>query len=506
MKNIASLTPANMKRVIVLPVLFALLYTLPFFLLSWKNIDSDTKTPQVSSPNVILILMDDMGYGDLECYGGGPYKMPNITRLAAEGMRFTNYYVAQAVCTASRASLLTGCYPNRIGVNGAFSPSSPIALNPEEETIASILKNKGYRTAMYGKWHLGQKAPFLPTSYGFDEFTGLPYSHDYWPVNYDGKPLDTTTQRGRWPVLRLIEGNTPGKAITNLDEAGQLTGLYTTKAVEFIKRNKKNPFFLYLAHPMPHVPLAVAPGFKGRSHTGLYGDVMTEIDWSVGEIMKALEATGLTKNTIIIFTSDNGPWLTYGNHGGNTGGLREGKGTAWDGGVKVPMLMKWPGHIQPGTVCNNLAASMDILPTLASICKAKQPVKKIDGVEITSLLQNKPGANPRDEFVYYYDRCSLKGIRKGYWKLVFPNNSQTYKKITAVNNDGWPGTYASTQVQLALYDLRSDPGETLDLKERYPEVVAQLTTIADKYRKEIGDDLTKEPGSEIRPAAKVNLR
>jgi arylsulfatase A-like enzyme len=475
-------------------------------IICWQNAASQTQKKQTNAPNIVLILMDDLGYGDLECYGGAPYKMPNITKLAAEGMRFTNYYAAQATCSASRASLLTGCYPNRIGISGALSPSSEIALNPEEETIASILKNKGYQTAMYGKWHLGQKAPFLPTSYGFNEFLGLPYSHDYWPVNYDGKPLDTTTVRGRWPVLRLIEGITPGKSLDNLDDISQLTTLYTQKAVSFINKNKSNPFFLYLAQPMPHVPLAVSNKFKGKSTEGLFGDVMEEIDWAVGEIVKALEANGLSKNTVLIFTSDNGPWLTYGNHAGNSGGLREGKGTAWDGGVKVPMIIKWPSQIKAASVCNNLMASMDILPTIASICNAKLPAKKIDGINIVSLLKNVSGVNPRDEFAYYYDRCSLKGIRKGQWKLVLPNNSQTYKKITAIKNDGWPGTYASENVKLALYNLRTDPGETLDVQDMFPEKVKALTQIADRYRKEIGDDLTKQIGSEIRPAARVNIK
>lgn len=457
------------------------------------------------SPNVILIFMDDMGYGDLECYGGFPYHTPNINNLAKDGMRFTNFYVAQAVCSASRSALLTGCYPNRIGISGALSPSAQIALNPEEETIASLLKRKGYKTAMFGKWHLGQQVPYLPMNYGFDEFVGLPYSHDYWPVNYDGTPLDTSTQRGKWPVLRLIEGNNFTKPIRNLDDAATLTTLYTEKSVDFIKRNKNNPFFLYLAHSMPHVPLAVSAKFKGKSGAGLYGDVMEEIDWSIGEVMKALDANGLSKNTIIIFTSDNGPWLTYGNHGGNTGGLREGKGTAWDGGLKEPMIIRWPAQIKGGTVCNNLVASMDLLPTIVNICGAKQPVKKIDGVDVISLLKQQSGANPRDEFVYYYDRCSLKGIRKGQWKLVFPNISQTYKRTSAIGYDGWPGKYASDSVKLALYDLRSDPGETLDVKEKFPEIVQQLTAIADRYRNEIGDDLTKHPGTEIRPAAIVKV-
>ncbi len=462
-----------------------------------------TGTKKGSTPNVILILMDDMGYGDLECYGGFPYHTPSINKLAAEGMRFTNFYVAQATCSASRSAFLTGCYPNRIGISGALAPNAEIALNPEEETIAELLKDKGYKTGMVGKWHLGQKPPFLPMSHGFDEFYGLPYSHDYWPVNYDGTPLDTTTGRGKWPVLKLIEGNTAVKPVTNLTEAGTLTSSYTERAIDFIKRNKSNPFFLYFAQPMPHVPLAVSDKFKNKSGAGLFGDVMMEIDWSVNEIMKTLDALKLAQNTIVIFTSDNGPWLTYGNHAGNTAGLREGKGSAWDGGVRVPFIIRWPGQIKPASVCNNLAASMDILPTIAAICGAKQPVKKIDGVNITPLLKQEPGVNPRDEFVYYYDRCSLKGIRKDNWKLVFPNVSQTYKRPSAIGYDGWPGRYASDSVRLALYDLRTDPGETLDVKEKFPEVVKQLTEIADRYRKEIGDDLTKQVGTEIRPAARV---
>lgn len=455
-------------------------------------------------PNVILILMDDMGYGDLECYGGFPYHTPAVNKLAAEGMRFTNFYAAQATCSASRSAFLTGCYPNRIGINGALSPSAEIALNPEEETIANILRDAGYKTGMVGKWHLGQKPPFLPLSYGFDEFYGLPYSHDYWPVNYDGTPLDTTTIRGRWPALKLIEGNKQVKTIANLQDAATLTTNYTERAVNFIRRNKSNPFFLYFAQPMPHVPLAVSDKFKNKSGAGLFGDVMMEIDWSVGEIMKTLDELELTKNTIVIFASDNGPWLTYGNHAGNTAGLREGKGSAWDGGVRVPFIVHWPGHIAPASVCNNLVASMDLLPTLAGICGAKLPLKKIDGVDFISLINREPGANPRDEFVYYYDRCSLKGIRKGHWKLVFPCVSQTYKKPGAVGFDGWPGRYSQDSVTLALYDLRTDPGETYDLKDKYPELVKQLSDIADRYRREIGDDITKQTGTEVRAAARVS--
>ena len=311
-----------MKKIIVVTICSLMIAT--FFMSGRFN--THEKVTAKGKPNIIFILMDDLGYGDLGCYGGFPYKTPNINKLAANGMRFTNFYAAQAVCTASRASFLTGCYPNRIGISGAFSPSWPIALNPEEETIAKLLKQNGYKTGMYGKWHLGQKAPFLPLSYGFDEYVGLPYSHDYWPVNYDGTPLDTTTHRGKWPILRLIEGNTPGKTITTLDDAATLTGMYTAKAVSFIQKNKNNPFFLYLAQPMPHVPLAVSAKFKGKSGAGLFGDVMEEIDWSVGQIIQTLREEGIAENTLVVFTSDNGPWINYGNHAGSTGGLREGKG------------------------------------------------------------------------------------------------------------------------------------------------------------------------------------
>jgi arylsulfatase A-like enzyme len=483
-------------------IALALVFTVAFLGSFKKPINNKKGSP----PNVILILMDDMGYGDLECYGGFPYHTPSINSLAAGGMRFTNFYAAQGVCSASRSSFLTGCYPNRIGINGALSPYAQIALNPSEQTIASLLKAKGYKTGMIGKWHLGQKAPYLPLSYGFDEYFGLPYSHDYWPVDYDGKPADTSTQRGKWPQLHLIEGNNPGRAITNLDDAATLTTMYTERAVGFINKNKSHPFFLYLAHSMPHVPLAVSGKYKNKSGTGLYGDVMEEVDWSVSEIMKALKANGLTKNTIVIFTSDNGPWLTFGNHAGNSGGFREGKGTAWEGGVRVPFIVSWPEQVKGGAICNNMVASMDILPTLMDICGANQPQKKIDGVNFLPLLKEVPNSNPRDEFVYYYDRCSLKGIRKGQWVLTFPCVSQTYKRASAIGNDGWPGKYASDSVRSALYDLRTDPGETLDVKEKYPEIVQQLSQVADRYREEIGDDLTNHVGTEIRPAAKVSLK
>lgn len=466
-----------------------------------QPIQAQTKQPQTTTPNVVLIFMDDMGYGDPESYGGYPYHTPNLNKLAASGMRFTNFYAAQAVCSASRAALLTGCYPNRVGISGALMPWSNVALHPSEETIASILKQKGYKTGMIGKWHLGAKAPYLPTSYGFDEYLGLPYSNDMWPVGFDGKPItDTGSKKSKYPTLQLLDGFNPVMPINTLEDQAKLTTLYTERAVKFIGNNKNKPFFLYLAHSMPHVPIAVSNKFKNKSGAGLFGDLMMEIDWSIGEVMKALEKNGLTKNTLIIFTSDNGPWLTFGNHAGSSGGLREGKGSAWDGGVKVPCIMSFPGVIASGTVCNNLAATMDVLPTIAALTKSNLPKNKIDGVTILSLLKQEPQANPRDHFVYYYDNNSLKAIRQGKWKLVFPHQSQTYK-ATDMGKDGFPGKYASVPVPMALYDLSTDPGETLDVAKHNSAVVAALTSIADNYRQALGDDLTKQVGAEKRPAA-----
>ena len=457
-----------------------------------------------ASPNVVIIFMDDMGYGDIEPNGAQPYHTPHLNSLAAEGMRFTQFYAAQAVCSASRSGLLTGCYPTRIGINGALVPWSKIALNPNEETIAELLKKKGYATGMVGKWHLGCKEPFLPLQNGFDEYFGLPYSNDMWPIHYDGKPItDTANHRIKYPPLPLMEGNKTIEHLQTLNQQTTLTERYTQKAVKFITDNKNQRFFLYLAHSMPHVPLAAGKKFAGKSGSGLYGDVMEEIDWSVGEIMKTLEQQGLKKNTLIIFSSDNGPWITYGNHAGSTGGLREGKGTHWDGGLKVPCIMSYPGIIPQGTICNKLASTIDVLPTLAALCKAPIPKNKIDGVNLLPILKGNVQASARPNFVYYYDLNNLKAVRNERFKLVFNCMSQTYKK-TVMGKDGWPGPYASEKVKFALYDLMHDPGENLDVQQAYPQVVKELEAVAEKYRQEIGDGLTNRTGNEVRPAAVVN--
>lgn len=450
-------------------------------------------------PNIVLIFIDDMGYGDIACFGATQYATPNLDKMTSQGLRFTNFYAAQAVCSASRAGLMTGCYPNRVGISGALMPSAKIGLNPDEETIAEVLKKKSYKTAAIGKWHLGHHKEFLPLQQGFDEYLGLPYSNDMWPVYFDNTRNfpENAKNKTAYPELPLIRNNDVIKEIRTIEDQAELTTLYTETAVDFIKRNKKDPFFLYLAHSMVHVPLAVSEKFKGKSEQGMFGDVVMEIDWSVGQILKTLKESGIADNTLVIFTSDNGPWINFGNHAGSAGGLREGKGTSFEGGQRVPCVMLWPDQIKRGEVCNKIAATIDILPTLATITGAPLPEKKIDGVNILSLLKGDKDANPREILYYYYQRNSLEAVRKGGWKLVFPHKSRSYLGVMP-GKDGFPGKYNEEETGLALYDMRRDPGERYDVKEQYPEVIEELKKLADQAREDLGDDLTKNPGKNRR--------
>ncbi len=476
--------------------LFAGLAVSPFIACS-------TPAQKPQNPNIVLIFIDDLGYGDLSCYGASQYKTPNLDRMAAQGIRFTTFMAAQAVCSASRAGIMTGCYPNRVGISGALMPDAKIGLNPSEETIAEVLKKRNYKSCAIGKWHLGYQHQFLPLQQGFDEYLGLPYSNDMWPVNFDGKPAAPGSNKARYPQLPLIENNNKIREIKTLDDQSELTTMYTEKAVRFINENKKNPFFIYMAHSMTHIPLAVSSKFKGKSEQGLFGDVVMEIDWSVGEIMKTLKKNGLDKNTLVIFTSDNGPWLNFGNHAGSTGGLREGKGNSFEGGQREPCLMWWPGHIAGGTICNKLASTIDILPTLAAITSSPLPEKKIDGVNILPLMLGDVNANPRETFLYYYRKNSLEAVRKGTWKLVFAHPGRTYIGFKP-GADGFPGsTNENFQFEEGLYDLRRDPGERYDVKEFYPEVVAELKKLADEARQDLGDDIQKIQGQNRREPGRI---
>lgn len=480
-----------------------ILLFLVIFLLS--NCTNLQEAATEKKPNIVLIFMDDLGYGDIGTYGSLGYETPHLDKMAQEGMRFTHFYSAQAVCSASRAGILTGCYPNRIGISGALFPYAKKGLNPTEVTIAEMVKAQGYATAIYGKWHLGDAVEFLPLQHGFDEFAGLPYSNDMWPVDYDGVPIPDSSdwRKKSFPPLPFIEANETTKAIKTLEDQGQLTTIYTEKAVDFINRKKDEPFFLYLPHSMPHVPIAVSDKFKGKSEQGLFGDLMMEIDWSVGQILQAIKDNGIDDNTLVIFTSDNGPWLNYGNHAGSTGGLREGKGTSWEGGQREPCIMWWPGYIPAGEVCNKMAATIDLFPTIAALTGGELPAHKIDGVNITALLEGNKTANPRNDFYYYYGRNNLEAVRKGKWKLVFPHRHRSYENLLP-KNDGHPGPLKQVDFEkTTLYNLMRDPGERYDVTELYPEVVEELEQLAEQARQDLGDELTDRIGANVRPAGKL---
>lgn len=455
------------------------------------------------SPNIVLIFMDDMGYGDLSCYGASTYRTENIDRLAAEGIRFTSFLSAQAVCSASRAALLTGSYPNRMNIHGAYFPGDKVGLHPNETTIAELLKEKGYATAIYGKWHLGDEKEFLPLQQGFDEYVGIPYSNDMWPVGYDGKP-SSAGWKATIAKLPIVVNNEISGYVETLEDQSKLTTLYTEKAVSFIERNKNKPFFLYLPHSMPHVPIGVSGKFKGKSGQGLYADLMLEIDWSVGQIMKTLKENGLDENTLVVFTSDNGPWLNYGNHAGSSGGFREGKGVSYEGGHRVPGIVRWKDHVPAGLVCNQLTSTIDLLPTIAEICGTSMPANKIDGVSLKEIFDGNMDAKPREFFAYYYRRNNLEAVRKDHWKLVLPHYGRTFKGFLP-GQDGYPGPSTENHEEpKALYDLRRDPGEEYDVQRLYPEIVKELEAYAETIRADIGDDLTGVEGANRRPLGDLN--
>jgi arylsulfatase A len=452
--------------------------------------DSDQRPGQ---PNIIIIFTDDQGYADAGVYGAMQFRTPNIDRLAREGIRFTDFYVAQAVCSASRAALLTGCYPNRIGIHGALGPSSTHGLHPEEMTLAGLVKQRGYATAIFGKWHLGHHREFLPLRHGFDEFLGLPYSNDMWPFHPEAAP-------GTYPDLPLMEGE---RMIQLNPDQRWLTRRLTERAVDFIGRHRGRPFFLYLAHPMPHVPLYVSPAFEGSSGAGLYGDVIEELDWSVGQILQALRRHRLDRRTLIIFLSDNGPWLSYGDHAGSAAPLREGKGTAWEGGIRVPALMRWPGRIPAGRVCREPAMTIDLFPTIARLTGASLGQRRIDGRDIWPLMAGSPGArSPQEAYYFYYHVNELHALRSGRWKLVFPHTYRTLGGLPG-GTGGMPVRYESGKTALELYDLETDPGETSDVAARESGVVARLLGLADRAREDLGDSLRQQPGMNRREPGRL---
>jgi arylsulfatase len=450
-------------------------------------------------PNVIIIFNDDLGYADIGAFGAKGYTTPHVDRLAREGVKFTNFHVAQAVCSASRAALLTGCYSNRVGIHGALGPQSTHGIHAAETTIAEVMKSRGYATGMAGKWHLGHREPFLPNRHGFDESFGLPYSNDMWPHHPEAKP-------GTYPKLPLYEnGRVIDDEITP-EEQTQLTTWYTERAVRFIEQHKDRPFFFYLAHSMPHVPLFVSDKFKGKTARGLFGDVIAEIDWSVGEVMRTLEKHGLTRDTLVIFTSDNGPWLSYGDHAGSALPHREGKGTAWEGGTRVPCVMRWPGRLPAGGVSDDYLMTIDLLPTLAGRVGAALPPLPIDGRDVWPLLARQPGAkNPHEGYGNWYAQNELQAVVSGdgEWKLVLPHRYRTLGGRPG-GKDGIPAKYENiTLAAPALYNLRTDRSETTDVAAAQPAIVQQLLAFAEKCRADLGDSLTKRSGAGSREPGRV---
>ena len=428
-------------------------------------------------PNVIIFFTDDQGYNDVGCFGSPKIRTPHFDRMAAEGMRFTSFY-AQAVCGPSRAAIMTGCYPIRVAEPGNRKNQHTI-LHPREITIAEILKGAGYATACIGKWHLAGngrgrgRGPFpaelMPPAQGFDSFFGTPL-HNGFTREVDPKRF----------VTELMRGSEVLESPTDMD---LLTKRYTEEAIRFIRTNKDRPFFLYLAHNMPHVPLGASKAFRGRSPRGLYGDVIEELDCSAGQVIATLTELGLDEHTLVVFTSDNGPWVEkhLGDYGGSADPLRGSKMMTWDGGSRVPCIMRWPGHVAAGRVCADIATTMDLLPTFARLAGAEVPGDRIlDGVDIGPLITDRAAAkSPRQTF-YYYCFTHLQAVRSGKWKLVLPRPARPPWT-------GWSARMVDAVPTTQLYDLEADVEEKHDVADRHPEIVARLTALVEKARGDLGD-------------------
>ncbi len=459
------------------------------------------------TPNIVIIFIDDLGYADIGPFGDTPYATPNLDAMAANGRKFTDFVASSAVCSASRAALLTGCNHRRVGIGGALPPKSTTGINSNEMTIAELVKQKGYATACFGKWHLGHHEKFLPLQHGFDEYFGLPYSNDMWPFKpgFENFPPGKNRKRN-WPPLPLIKGNEVVNPNVLAEDQKKLTTQYTEHAVDFINRNSNKPFLLYVPHSMVHVPLYVSDKFKGKSKAGIFGDVMMEVDWSVGQIVEALKKNNIDDNTLVVFTSDNGPWLSYGGHAGSALPLREGKGTMFEGGYRVCTIMQWTGKIAAASTCDELCSTIDLFPTVAKLTGAPPSANKIDGKDIRDLIFDQTDdapQSPHDCFPCYYNNGELQAVRDRQYKLVFPHKYQTVEGRKRYN-DGQHCGYSHLEAKLALYDLKQDIGETTDVAKEHPEVVERLSRFADQVRADLGDRLQGEPGSGQRPIGKLD--
>jgi arylsulfatase len=459
-------------------------------------------------PNVVLILADDLGYADLSCFGAEKIQTPNLDRMAAEGMKFTSFYVAQAVCSASRAALMTGCYANRVGMQGALNHTSKEGIHPDELLLSEMFQARGYATGAFGKWHLGTDLMFHPLHHGFNEFLGIPYSND------NSKFHPSLAQE--MPPLPFYDGL---KVIETDPDQSQFTRRFTERAVSFIESHQAQPFFLYLPHVMPHVPIFVSDAFRGKSGAGLYADVVEELDWSVGTILDALQRADIDQNTLVIFFSDNGPFLSYGNHAGSAKPLREGKLTTFEGGVRSPFIARWPGHIPAGQVCDEPVMEIDLLPSIAGWIGGALSGRKIDGLDIRPLLEGQAGAKSPHEALVFYGGSELQAVRSGEWKLHVPHPYITVDGEPG--RDGKPAKFGQMQpasitqsgiagiasrhgyrvenIGLSLFHLTDDPGESRNVAPEHPDIVERLQRLAEPVRQELGDALQSVTGTENRP-------
>ncbi len=474
-----------------------------------EAVEPTSAATPTAPPNVVLIFIDDMGYADIGPFGATAYPTPNLDRMAAQGKRFTDFVTSSAVCSASRAGLMTGCYHQRIGIDGALGPNSEIGIGDQELTLAELCRSRGYSTACFGKWHLGHHPRFLPTRHGFDRYFGIPYSNDMWPLHPENvaRLQRNPEAKSAWPPLPLLRSEAPDQVTVvnpamTPDDQKQMTRQFTDSAVGFIRENAERPFFVYLPHPMVHVPLYVSDEFEGKSGAGLFGDVVMEVDWSVGRILDTLDELGIGDNTLVIFTSDNGPWLSYGDHAGSADPLREGKGTMFEGGYRVPTLMRWPAQIAAGTTCDQLASTIDILPTVASLIGAELPSHPIDGKDLGPLIRGETDRSPHDYFYCFYTPHSLHAVRTPRWKLHLPHPYRTLGGNPG-GTAGQPVAYQAAQIGLSLFDLAADVAETTDVAVSHPEVVAELMAAAERARAELGDRLTDRQGTGVRPPGKL---